>query len=65
MSVDRRQRSAREIFAAPAVLAAASLAGLIFALLVDGPPDAIAWIGIGAPVAVIAWALAKRRSRSR
>ena len=55
-------RGAREIFLAPAVLGLVSLAGLVFALVVDGPADALAWFGIGAPLAVIAWAWKTRRT---
>lgn len=52
-----------KILFAPGVLALVSLAGLVLALLVDGPLDALMWPAIGAPLAVIAWALARRRVR--
>ncbi len=49
------------IWFAPFVLAIASMLGLVSALLGDGAYDRLAWLGLGAPVASIAWALAWRR----
>ncbi|MFC3076808.1 hypothetical protein ACFODL_01765 [Phenylobacterium terrae] len=62
MSRPEKPKRAHEIFFAPAVLALVSLVGLVFALLVDGPADALAWAPIGAPIAVIAWAWVARRT---
>lgn len=49
-------------FAVPAVIAIASLVGLSAALLGDGGYDVISWLGLGVPVATIAWAMLKRPS---
>lgn len=46
---------------APLVLATVSMLGLISALLGDGAYDMTAWVGLAAPVASVAWALAWRR----
>jgi hypothetical protein len=48
-------RSARQIFVLPAAVAAISFAGLITALVGDGPFDAASWLALGAPVALIVW----------
>ncbi len=50
------------IFAAPIVIALFSIVGLVAALLGDGFLDAISWIGLLIPLAVIWWALRSRRS---
>ena len=50
------------VFAVPAVIAAASLVGLVGALLDDGAWDVIGWIGLGIPVAVLVWARLARPS---
>ena len=44
------------VFAIPVLIAAASLIGLVGALLDDGAWDVIGWIGLGIPVAVLVWA---------
>lgn len=51
------------IFAIPTVLFALSLFGLIAALLGDGIWDLMGWLGLLAPVAATAWALAVRKHR--
>ena len=48
------------IFAAPLLIAAVSLVGLVGALLGDGAWDVIGWIGLGIPVAVLVWARIRR-----
>jgi hypothetical protein len=53
-------RGARQIFALPALVAAISFAGLIVALLGDGPFDAASWLALGAPVALIVWFMYRR-----
>lgn len=47
----------RATFAMPALLAAATLVGLVVALTGEGWRDAVGWAGLGAPllVAVLAW----------
>ncbi len=47
----------------PAVLFVVSLAGLIWALLVDGRQDAVATLAVAAPLAAIVWAMVYRRRR--
>lgn len=51
------------VFGVPALIAVASLAGLVAALLGDGAFDATSWLGLSAPVAAIAWAMLRRRPR--
>jgi hypothetical protein len=55
--------SLKAIFAVPVLVAILSLIGLIGALLGDGVWDGIGWLGLGAGVAVLAWALVARRRR--
>lgn len=52
----------RRVWTAPILVAIASLVGLIAGLLGDGVLDWIAWIGLGAAVAVLGWALVVRRT---
>ncbi|WP_165665419.1 hypothetical protein [Metapseudomonas otitidis] len=49
------------IFAVPALLAALSAIGLVGALLGDGIWDALAWIGLGLPVALALRPFLRRR----
>jgi hypothetical protein len=59
-------RSLRAIFAAPALLGVLTAAGLMSALLGDDIWDALSWLMLAAPIAVVAWylwaALGKRQS---
>lgn len=50
----------RRIFLAPALIALVSLIGLIAALLGNGPYDWLSWLGLGVPVAAVAWFWKKR-----
>lgn len=43
------------VFAMPLLLALVSCVGLLSALLADGVWDAVSWIALGLPVAVIFW----------
>lgn len=52
----------RSTFALPALIAAASLAGLIIALTGDGLRDAASWAGLATPLIAIAWAVRARAS---
>lgn len=52
----------RRVWTIPIVVAIASLVGLIAGLMGDDVLDWIAWIGLGAAVAVLAWALVVRRA---
>ncbi|WP_244534527.1 hypothetical protein [Hyphomicrobium sp. CS1GBMeth3] len=56
------ERSLWRIFFAPALIALASSVGLISGLVGDGLMDAIAWIGLGAPVAASAFYVFARSS---
>jgi len=47
------RQSAGRIFAWPAVLALASAAGLLSALVGDGLYDALSWLLLGGPVVLI------------
>ena len=63
--MSRKDQSLAAIFAAPLLLAALSLTGLIGALLADGAWD---WLGaalLAAPVAAILWARLTRSSSER
>jgi hypothetical protein len=44
-----------QVFAVPAIIAVGSSAGLLSALIGDGLFDALSWITLGAPVALICW----------
>jgi hypothetical protein len=52
MTVTLERHSLRRIFGVPTLLALASAAGLVAALLGDALWDALSWIALGAPVAV-------------
>lgn len=49
-------------FAAPTLIALASLVGLVAALLGDGAFDIVSWIALSIPVIAIAWAITQRRA---
>lgn len=55
-----RPLSAFRVFGIPVVLMLVSAVGLVAALIGDGAWDALSWLGLGAPVAVIAWYLCRR-----
>lgn len=46
---------ALRLFGVPALLAVASGAGLVSALVGDGVWDMLSWFALGAPLAVIVW----------
>lgn len=52
----------RRVWTAPIIVAIASLVGLVSGLLGDGVLDWMSWIGLGAAVVVLAWALVARRT---
>ncbi len=56
----RGPRSLKRIFAAPFVLGVLSTVGLIGALVGDNLWDVLGWIGLGVPLAVTLWCLARR-----
>jgi hypothetical protein len=45
--------TARRVFAAPLALGIVSTVGLIAALVGDGPWDALSWLTLGLPIALI------------
>ncbi|WFU84919.1 hypothetical protein QA645_19915 [Bradyrhizobium sp. CIAT3101] len=51
------------VFAAPGLLAAATIMGLLAALLWGTVGQYVAWVTVGAPVAVVAWVWVRRRSK--
>lgn len=54
----------RRTFGAPAVIALASIVGLVSALIGDGVFDAVSWIALTTVIGVVIWAafpLGKRR----
>jgi hypothetical protein len=53
-------RSARQIFAMPALVGIVSCFGLVAALIGDGPFDAASWLALGAPVVLILWLTYRR-----
>ena len=56
-----RRRSLAAVFAIPAALAAITLIGLPVALAGDGLLAAASWLALGAPVAAVGYAWARRR----
>jgi hypothetical protein len=55
---DTRRQAA--VWTWPLVLGLAAAAGLVSALVVDGWGDAGAWLGLAAPLTMIAWCLRRR-----
>lgn len=53
-------QSAREVFRVPIWLGAASLVGLVSALLGDGLWDGVSWVAIFAPIGAVWWAWRRR-----
>jgi uncharacterized membrane protein (DUF485 family) len=53
-----RSRLWIRVFAAPILLAAATITGLLAALLWGAVGQYVAWVTVGAPVLVISWVLA-------
>jgi membrane protein implicated in regulation of membrane protease activity len=51
------------VFAAPIVLAAATITGLLAALLWGTVGQYVAWVTVGAPVLVICWVWVRRRTQ--
>jgi hypothetical protein len=46
----------RRTFGVPAVIASASVVGLVSALIGDGVFDAVSWIALGGVIGVLVWA---------
>jgi membrane protein implicated in regulation of membrane protease activity len=51
------------VFAAPILLAAATITGLLAALLWGTVGQYVAWVTVGAPVLVVSWVWVRRRSK--
>lgn len=49
------------VFAAPAVIAAIGLCGLLGALVWDGTGERVAVMAVALPLCVVAWAIRRRR----
>lgn len=49
------------VFAAPVLLAAATIIGLLAALLWGGVGRYFAWVTVGAPLLVVIWTFLRRR----
>jgi len=51
------------VFAAPSPIAGATITGLLAALLWGTVGQYVAWVTVGAPVAVVAWVWVRRRTK--
>ncbi|RXT44794.1 hypothetical protein B5V03_19585 [Bradyrhizobium betae] len=58
-----RSRLWIRVFAAPIVLAVATITGLLAALLWGTVGQYVAWVTVGAPVLVISWVWVRRRTQ--
>lgn len=58
-----RSRLWIRVFAAPVLLAAATVTGLLAALLWRRHGQYVAWVTVGAPVLVVAWVWVRCRSQ--
>ena len=58
-----RSRLWIRVFAAPILLAAATITGLLAALLWGTVGQYVAWVTVGAPLLVVAWVWVRRRTR--
>ncbi|MDX5331871.1 MAG: hypothetical protein LPJ86_09515 [Caulobacteraceae bacterium] len=58
----RRTASLGRIFAAPLGIAAASVIGLVAALVGDGLGHPLSWVTLAAPLAAVIWARFRRVS---
>ena len=64
MTAERKSRSSgnwRTVYGGPLLLGVLSTAGLLTALLSEGPGRYFSWIAVGAPVLVTAWFFARRK----
>lgn len=52
------------VFAAPVLLAAATITGLLAALLWGTVGQYVAWVTVGAPIAVVAWVWVRRHRQN-
>ena len=66
MTAARKSRSSsnwRAVYGGPLVLGVVSVAGLLSALLSEGPGRYFSWLALGAPVALTAWFFARPKRR--
>ena len=64
MTAERKSRSSgnwRAVYGGPILLGVLSIAGLLSALMSEGPGRYFSWLALGAPVALIAWFFARRK----
>ncbi len=57
-----RRHPLRAIFAAPIIIAALGVIGLVSALTGDGWRDVLSWGGLVVPIIVFGWAMIARRT---
>ena len=55
------RRSLRQIFLWPAVIAAVSVIGLVAALVADGVWDAVSWVALAIPNALLVYFVLRSR----
>jgi len=58
----KRRLSLSAVFALPLLIGLLSLIGLVSALTGDGWRNALSWIGLGAPVVAVLWAMKAGKS---
>ena len=51
----------RTVYGGPLLIGALSIAGLLSALLYEGPGRYFSWLALGAPVALTVWFFARRK----
>ena len=56
----RRRAGLARVFAMPALLLLASIAGLVLGLTGDGLPDALSWVLLSLPILAAVFAFANR-----
>jgi hypothetical protein len=64
MIATRKPRSSGNgwtVYAGPLLIGVLSIAGLLSALLSEGPGRYFSWLALGAPVALTAWFFARRK----
>ena len=59
-SVKKQQGRFKKVWGAPIVLGVLSLAGLIAALVGDGLLDALSYLSLAVPLAVMVWYIVQR-----
>ena len=64
MTAERKSRSSgnwRAVYGGAILLGVLSIAGLLSALMSEGPGRYFSWLALGAPVALTAWFFARRK----